>query len=183
MANYYEINLGCMTIPRECLDEVSTCLVETIVFHRALGDMAFKEISTPELDLIYVSCDQPEVEEKVLTELTNFLLEIKQSDNFTMELTFFAERLRRGWFWDDQENVEWEKWRISFSVSTEPVDSLVKEKVREDVSLQSLNIIKEVTKRADIPVTLKDQKEPLSFQFSLQTQKTSSGGSLLSVLF
>eukprot|EP00008_Paramoeba_atlantica_P014779 CAMPEP_0201476758 /NCGR_PEP_ID=MMETSP0151_2-20130828/1899_1 /ASSEMBLY_ACC=CAM_ASM_000257 /TAXON_ID=200890 /ORGANISM="Paramoeba atlantica, Strain 621/1 / CCAP 1560/9" /LENGTH=182 /DNA_ID=CAMNT_0047857235 /DNA_START=77 /DNA_END=625 /DNA_ORIENTATION=+ len=168
MSNVHEIQLTVIPIPRQYAEEVFECLVNTVVFHRALGEVTFKEKTLPQLDIDYVICDHLEVQKQVRIGVEKFLSESKPFGDFVMEIVFFEDRLKNGWLSTYTAPVEWEKWRIPFHISRRPIDAETRDKVRKEVQGRIEEVVKEASERMDLVPPVKKIENPMPFKFEVK---------------
>lgn len=123
MSNSEVITLPLLEVEPHQVTEVLRCVMHTILFNRALGQVRPREIDSELFDVTYVNCGDPEVDAKIEARISEFSLhaEKRLGEVSQLYLSFFEKRKRQvGWFGKQDERMCWEQWYINIRVISPP---------------------------------------------------------------
>jgi autophagy-related protein 101 len=101
------------------LREILRCLIHTIVFNRTLGYVKPRDVDSELFDITYVKCDDPEIEAKVETSISDICSSVdrRPADHAVqLCLAFYELRKKAAWFGSKDERLYWEQWFIKIQV-------------------------------------------------------------------
>ncbi|KAJ0234356.1 Autophagy-related protein 101 [Hirschfeldia incana] len=108
--------------------EVLSCVLHTIVFHRALGLIRPKDIDLELFDITYVQCGEIEVEKKIDDRIEHFITWIEKHPNkktHQLCLSFYKAKSKQPWYASKTDRSFWERWYINLNVLLPPTRSPV----------------------------------------------------------
>lgn len=123
MSNSELFNLPVLEVEPHQVREVLRCVLHTILFNRALGQVRPRDVDSELFDITYVKCGDAEVEAKVEGRISEFCThaEKRPADTAQLYLSFFEKRKRQvGWFGKQDERMCWEQWRINIRIISPP---------------------------------------------------------------
>lgn len=124
MANCETFQLPAVEAEAHQVREVLRCLLNTILFNRALGYVRPVDVDSDLLDLTYVTVGEPELQaalEQRISELCSAVERCPPAEVAQVQLSFYERRQRQAWFGAKDERLHWEQWVISLVVASPAV--------------------------------------------------------------
>eukprot|EP00736_Rhodelphis_marinus_P001819 Rmarinus@m.12848 len=145
MANARQFTLPSLEVEVFQMKEVMTCLLHTIVFHRALGTIKPREVDSELFDVTWVSCGDRRIEREVAEKVSNWSTRIEQMLRSSPDakgrlgtklcISFYTLQSGQQWFGRRDEKVVWEQWTLGVIVPCQPITDL-EERDRRKRSLE-----------------------------------------------
>jgi len=198
MSNCPKFELTPLEVGPKHIKPVLQCLIHTILFHRALGSVKPREISSDVFtNTSYMTCDKvyEEIEASIsqVTKASEQILSNPNGDNHStvIEIKFYEETKAKNdgflgfGFWQKELKPYWEIWAITLKRSKKDIDLRSLEK---DVRHNMIKIIDFANKHMDhlprLPNIDDLNKSPVSFPFEIKNpdQKDTGGLSALRML-
>mmetsp|Transcript_19680 Transcript_19680/g.51037 ORF Transcript_19680/g.51037 Transcript_19680/m.51037 type:complete len:267 (+) Transcript_19680:105-905(+) len=137
MSNCETFELPPVEVQSHQVREVLRCLLNTIIFGRALGYVRPKDVDSELLDTSYVAVSDPDVDallEQRIGEFSSAVEKHPPSDMVQVRLSFYERRQRQAWFAAkfSDERRDWEQWCINLIISKP--QSQVLQRVNEPAS-------------------------------------------------
>ncbi|KAK9803935.1 hypothetical protein WJX72_006313 [[Myrmecia] bisecta] len=118
MSNCETINLPSLAVEQYQVREVLRCLLQTIIFNRALGPVRPREVDSELFDITYVQCGDEKVDAKIEEKINQFYAWVEKHPGKRGQvcLSFFEKRRKQAWFSKQEERLYWEQWCINVSI-------------------------------------------------------------------
>ena len=126
MANHIQHSLDVLEFDEAHVKDALHCLLHTIFFNRALGMVQPREVDAEgRLDVYWVECNDPQVEETVRRRVDEFAAWLAQSIRkapdqpqlSVVTVQFFESKRIKNFFSETVERNLWEEWNIHLKVS------------------------------------------------------------------
>jgi hypothetical protein len=161
-----------VTCPESSLPSVVTCLVNTIVFHRALLNPKVQEVESDTLNLTYPIVQSKEIQNLIETNIREFTLTNKDKPDCELQLIFTVKAIEKGWIGSKEIVNEWEKWTLKFVIKEN-------RNLEEDIGKRLNLIVQKAFENSNLMPQLTNQKEisidgcfPFKFEFNRNNTKT-----------
>ncbi|GKU94667.1 hypothetical protein SLEP1_g8127 [Rubroshorea leprosula] len=105
------------------IHEVLSCILHTIVFHRALGLVRPKDVDLELFEITYVQCGDAEIEKKIREKIEEFISWVEKHPNKKSQicLSFYEVKSKQqSWFTNKTERLYWERWYVNLNVTQHP---------------------------------------------------------------
>ncbi|CAL9113279.1 hypothetical protein MUK42_01942 [Musa troglodytarum] len=99
--------------------EVLRSILHTILFHRALGLVRPKDVECELFDIIYVQCEDHELEKKIDEKINQFIGWVEKHPNRKSQvcISFYEVKNKHAtWFGNKIERFYWEQWYINLHI-------------------------------------------------------------------
>lgn len=119
--NLERIELESLQVEPYQLREVSRCLLHTILFARALGQVEPREMECEVFDVVYAKCFDRGIENMVELGVEKFHVQMERTrkDRGFLVLSFYDKLQKKNWFSTKEEKRHWERWIVHFEVTRE----------------------------------------------------------------
>jgi autophagy-related protein 101 len=163
------------TLRSSGLREGLSCLLNTILFHRALGVVEPEEVECQAFpSLCYVRVADTKLERRVADGIESFCANFGNSGAIksVLSLTFFAEKESKSFFGSQHQRVAWETWHLPVRIVLDnDMDSATAERMIRTRMTDILAIVNQ--NRSSIPpvdqaaASRREQPSPLTFPFEI----------------
>mmetsp|Transcript_16376 Transcript_16376/g.27042 ORF Transcript_16376/g.27042 Transcript_16376/m.27042 type:complete len:201 (+) Transcript_16376:139-741(+) len=164
--------------------EVLRCLLQTIIFTRALGVVRPREVDCELFDITYITCGDANIDGAIDEKLNVFcaVLERSPSSRGQMCLSFYEKRTKKAWFSKHEERLYWEQWLITIMVNrTPPPGGTHARSQRQQILEQELRdriafILARVNEKRDhVPPVVTPDLMPFAYEISIPSSSESWG--------
>ena len=176
--NYPKFELGPFTVCADHTKPVLQCLIHSIMFHRILGVVNPREISSDLFSNIsFMTCKNPTVYNQIEEKISSIMQSIyQQQDKKSIDIDrilvlFYESKQKDHWFGIGQSETKeyWERWDIKLNItkSKKDIDLF---KLEENVRANIIKIIEFVNKNFNHLPKLpkeKDLTSPISFPYEI----------------
>ncbi|KAF5738196.1 autophagy-related protein [Tripterygium wilfordii] len=102
--------------------EVLSCILHTIVFHRALGLIRPKDIDLELFEITYVQCGDVEIEKKIDEKIDQFISWVEKHPNKKSQvcISFYEVKNKQHGWYKKIERLYWEQWHVNLNVTQHP---------------------------------------------------------------
>lgn len=116
MSNCEANHLAVLEVEQHQVKEVLHCLLQTIVFCRALGPIRPQEVDLQLLDVTYVKCGDPETDAQIdhKVQACCTWADKNPGKRTKVVLSFFEKRRKQQWGFGD--HLFWEQWIIELKI-------------------------------------------------------------------
>ncbi|KAJ3670116.1 hypothetical protein LUZ60_010440 [Juncus effusus] len=99
------------------IKEVLSCVLHTILFHRALGLIRPKDVDCELFELTYVQCGVADVEKEIEEKIDEFIHKVKKHPNRRSQICVsFFETKQAAWFSNKSDRIYFERWFINLNI-------------------------------------------------------------------
>ncbi|KAK5578808.1 hypothetical protein RB653_008481 [Dictyostelium firmibasis] len=152
------------------LKEVVQCILHSILFQRSLGTVRPKDTTLDCVDFSYVKSDDPS-SSKIVEDKSEELLSsiVKKKGKTQISISFYEKRTKTTIFSNNNNNVCWEQWIISFELVPNSDQKSLISQLTDTINkiIENVNMDKSIP-----PITSSNE----SFPFSIQVNGSDNTG-------
>eukprot|EP00455_Lapot_gusevi_P006684 TRINITY_DN1285_c0_g7_i1.p1 TRINITY_DN1285_c0_g7~~TRINITY_DN1285_c0_g7_i1.p1 ORF type:complete len:216 (+),score=37.29 TRINITY_DN1285_c0_g7_i1:64-648(+) len=109
---------------------VLRCLLHTIMFNRALGNVRPKEMDCEVFEIFYVRCDDAQINKAIEENVELFYRHLLQNRKGKLTLSFYKSVTKSTLIWSREEKIHWERWYIPMALAPESQTTAERNRLR-----------------------------------------------------
>jgi hypothetical protein len=182
MTNYGKYELPVLIDEIQIIKESLRIILNTIFFHRWLGDNQFKDVESTISNIYYIKLDNTKIQKEIELQIENVEKCLIKKGWAQLVLHFYQQKIKQYFFGEKLDNL-WESWSMFFMLEKSSHSFNNKETIIKEVKIRNyvFNAIKLLNDKYDFMPDIEEGKvDVFPYEFQLNTEFNESD--LLSIL-
>ena len=182
MTNYGKYELPVLIDDIQIIKESIRIILNTIFFHRWLGENKYKEVESTVSNIFYIKLDNLTIQKEIELQVDNIEKCLVKKGSAQLVLHFYQQKIKQFFLLEKLDNL-WESWSMFYMLEKSNQSFNNKEYVSKEVKVRNyvFNVLKLLNDKYDfMPDVEQGKLDVFPYEFQLNTEFNESD--LLSIL-